>query len=105
MKRGADGLAWSLQWIVGLAVGGFVGLRIVFNDGRPLSHPWFSTEHASMLLWGAGMIGGPLYRRKYAAAQLENSMALCRNSRPNPWRVRCGAVSSTSAVSRARFMR
>ena len=59
MKRSADWLAWSLQLIVGLAVGGVIGLRVI-SRGR--YNPGFSlaTEHVPLFLWGAAMVGGGL---------------------------------------------
>jgi len=62
MKRGADWLAWSLQLIVGLAVGGFIGLRIITDNGRYSHAPclWLENAHVPMFLCGAAMIGGGL---------------------------------------------
>ena len=65
MKRGADWIAWSLQLIVGLAVGGFIGLQVIIkSDDRHLSlwdsGFWLATEHVPLFLWGAAFIGGGL---------------------------------------------
>lgn len=62
MKRGADWLAWSLQLIAGLAVGAFIGLRVITDGGHYHNSPslGLATEHVSAFLWGAAFIGAAM---------------------------------------------
>jgi hypothetical protein len=56
MKRQGNWLAWSLQFIVGLVIGGFVGLRILLRRGIPMF--WLSPNLVPYFLAGASLLGG-----------------------------------------------
>lgn len=59
MKQGADWLAWSLQFVLGLVVGGMVGLGLI-SRGRRGSGWWLRED---LLLWfvlGTALMGAAL---------------------------------------------
>jgi hypothetical protein len=55
MNRRADWLAWSLQAIVGLLVGGLFGFH--FSDP---GHRLFAIRHVSVFVWGVALFGAAL---------------------------------------------
>lgn len=58
MKQRADWLAWSLQFVVGLAVGAILGLYITWRGWRfGTSTP---SQHFLMLVAGAAFVGAGL---------------------------------------------
>lgn len=56
MKRGADWLAWFLQFIVGLAVGALVGLVMISRRRRYGGGFWLDPEQVSTFIFGAALI-------------------------------------------------
>lgn len=60
MKRSADWLAWSLQFVVGLAVGAFIGVAIISRRRRFGSGWWLAPEQASFFICGAALLGAGL---------------------------------------------
>lgn len=60
MKRSADWLAWSLQFIVGLAVGAFIGIAIIARRRRFGGGWWLASDQVSTLVLGAALIGAGL---------------------------------------------
>ena len=60
MKRGADWLAWSLQFVVGLVVGAFIGLAIISRSRSFGGGLWLVSEQVSTFICGMALIGGGL---------------------------------------------
>lgn len=60
MKRSADWLAWSLHFVVGLAVGAFIGVAIVSRRRRFGSGCWLAPEQAPFFICGAALLGAGL---------------------------------------------
>lgn len=59
MERGADWLAWILQFIVGLVVGAIVGL-VIISRGRYSRGIWLDPEQVSTFIFGAALVGAGL---------------------------------------------
>lgn len=60
MKRSADWIAWILQFLLGLAVGIFVGAFIISKGRRSGGGFWLLPEAAPFFLVGAALAGGAL---------------------------------------------
>ncbi|CAN5870744.1 hypothetical protein BH11VER1_BH11VER1_35890 [soil metagenome] len=60
MKRGADWLAWSLQFIAGLVIGALLGCAIISKSRRFGGGWWLASEHVSTFIWGAALVGAGL---------------------------------------------
>lgn len=60
MKKSANWLNWSLQFLAGLLVGGFIGYAIVSKRRRFGGGWWLAPECVSMFLWGAALLGAGL---------------------------------------------
>lgn len=60
MKRSADWLAWSLQFIAGLIVGALFGDGINSQPRKYGGGSWLASEQGSTFIWGAALIGAGL---------------------------------------------
>ena len=63
MKRGADWLAWGLQFALGLVVGAVVGLGLVLRGSRNLGGVRLAAGNLALLVLGAALLGGGLASR------------------------------------------
>jgi hypothetical protein len=60
MKRGADWFAWSLQFIVGLVIGAFIGVATIARRRTLGGGWWLASDQVSTFIWGAALIGAGL---------------------------------------------
>lgn len=60
MKRGADWLAWGLQFVAGFFVGGLVGFGFVSRGSRSVGGWWQPPLLSCLFMVGAALIGAGL---------------------------------------------
>jgi hypothetical protein len=80
MNERADWLAWSLQFLLGLVVGGV--LSVIFIRGGRRSIPLIAREDAPLFMLGAAFIGAALASHYGDALWLGNSYRVSPPDKP-----------------------